>query len=70
MYIADMVTLESVRSQGYGEQMLAFAINHARQQGCTQVHLDSRVIRHSAHKFYINQGFIQGGYHFHMLLED
>lgn len=64
LYIDDLVTDEAVRSHGYGGQLLTWIADYAHQQGCTQLHLDSGVIRYAAHKFYLNQGFIISGYHF------
>lgn len=68
LYVDDLVTDKKSRSMGYGEALLEWIENYAKENGCVQLHLDSRVIRHEAHKFYINHGFIQGGYHFHKYL--
>lgn len=65
LYVDDMVTDENSRSNGYGEKMLEWIEAFAHEKNCKMLHLDSRVIRHAAHKFYINHGLVQGGYHFH-----
>jgi hypothetical protein len=68
LYIDDMVTDAGNRSKRYGGKLLDWIKAYAVKNDCKQLHLDSRVIRHGAHKFYINQGLIQGGYHFHLHL--
>ena len=65
LYVDDMVTDEESRSRGFGEKLLSWIEAYAAEAQCEQLHLDSRVIRHGAHKFYMNYGLIQGGYHFH-----
>lgn len=64
LYIDDLVTDEASRSKGYGNLLLSWLIDYAKQNDCLQLHLDSGVTRSAAHKFYLNQGFIIGGYHF------
>jgi GNAT superfamily N-acetyltransferase len=68
LYIDDMATKAEYRSKGYGGELMVWVKNYVKNMGISQIHLDSRVIRHEAHKFYINQNFIQGGYHFHLHL--
>lgn len=70
LYIADLVTGSDSRSMGYGQKLMDWLINYAKEHGCDQIHLDSRVTRHSTHKFYLNQDFILAGYHFHMIFKD
>jgi hypothetical protein len=36
---------------------------HAKQDGYKQVHLDTGPNRHSAHKLYLNYGFIISAHH-------
>lgn len=68
LYVDDLVTDPEVRSQGYGSKLLSWLAEYAEHHQCVQLHLDSRVTRHPAHKFYLNQGLIIGGYHFLMEL--
>ncbi len=64
LYVDDLVTNGTARSQGYGHQLLTWLVAYAQEYHCTQIHLDSGVMRHQAHKFYLNQGLIITGYHF------
>ncbi|MFZ5443086.1 MAG: GNAT family N-acetyltransferase [Myxococcota bacterium] len=56
-------TLESVRiradlrGRGYGGQLIAYAIEVAREHGCRLVQLTSDVRRTEAHRFYGRLGF-------------
>ena len=68
LYIDDMVTAKHTRSSGYGKQIFLWLQEYAISENCDSIHLDSQVTRHDAHKFYINLGLIQGGYHFHMFV--
>lgn len=70
LYLDDLVTLDSVRSQGHGETLLNWLIEHAKSQGCKAFSLDSSTKRHRAHKFYFKQGFHIQGYHFTQKLKD
>lgn len=64
LYVDDLVTLESSRSQGYGEQMVKWLRNEAIKENCNFYHLDSGTHRGEAHKFYFRQGFTIASYHF------
>ena len=66
LYVDDLVTHADYRSRGYGEQLLKWLVDYAREHQCRQIHLDSALFRHEAHKFYRNFGFDQAGYHFQM----
>jgi GNAT superfamily N-acetyltransferase len=69
LYVDDLVTAERYRSQGYGQQCIAWLNELAKQQGCQFYHLDSGTHRHKAHKFYFSQGFHIASYHFSDKLE-
>jgi GNAT superfamily N-acetyltransferase len=47
----------SLRSKGYGELMIRWAIDRAREQGCGLVQLASSKQRTRAHGFYLRLGF-------------
>ncbi len=47
----------SLRSQGYGEILIRWAIDHARERGCGIVQLSSNKARTRAHQFYLRLGF-------------
>lgn len=64
MYVDDLITSEQSRSKGYGGRLMVWLTDHARQQGCQQLHLDSGVQRHDAHRFYLNQRMKIASYHF------
>ena len=64
LYIDDLVTRESFRSQGFGASLLSAITDYAIQQKCDQLHLDSGVQRTGAHRFYQNQEMDLSSYHF------
>ena len=64
LYVDDLVTSASARSQGYGKQMVDWLRDKARQAGCQSYHLDSGTARGQAHKFYFDQGFTITAFHF------
>jgi GNAT superfamily N-acetyltransferase len=64
MYVDDLVTLSSHRSQGIGSRMLAWLREYAIREGCRQLHLDSGTQRKDAHRFYEREGMTLFGYHF------
>ncbi len=70
LYVDDLVISASARSKGYGEQMINWLRDKARNAGCRSYHLDSGTARGQAHKFYFNQGFMISSYHFSEQLID
>jgi len=68
LYVDDLVCAEGERSKGYGGMMFDWLVNHAREQGCDQMHLESGVQRFGAHKFYLVKGMNISSHHFHMSL--
>ncbi|MEE1674984.1 GNAT family N-acetyltransferase [Agarivorans aestuarii] len=64
LYLDDLVTVENVRSKGFGLQLLQWLENYAKQQGCGQFHLGSGVQRFGAHRFYLRNGFDIKSHHF------
>jgi GNAT superfamily N-acetyltransferase len=64
LYVDDLVTLASQRSRGHGAALLSWLTDHAREQGCGQLHLDSGVQREDAHRFYRREGQQLAAYHF------
>ena len=64
LYVDDLVTKGNARSQGYGEQMIKWLRNEAKNEDCNFYHLDSGTHRGEAHKFYFKQGFTIASYHF------
>lgn len=64
LYVDDLVSTENGRSQGYGKALLDWLVEHGRAQGCKQLHLDSGVQRHAAHRFYLRERMDIVFYHF------
>ncbi len=64
VYIDDLVTDENARSLGYGKILLDWATDYARESGCKELHLDSGVQRHDAHRFYLRERMDIVFYHF------
>tara|TARA_B110000503_G_C7124110_1_gene403798 strand:- start:132 stop:551 length:420 start_codon:yes stop_codon:yes gene_type:complete len=63
-YVDDLVTATVQRSKGYGEQLIKWLRDQAREAGCAHFHLDSGTHRGQAHKVYFAQGFTIASYHF------
>ena len=64
LYVDDLVTLPSERSQGHGAVLLRWLEERAQEAGCDELHLDSGVQREDAHRFYRRQGLEVSSYHF------
>jgi GNAT superfamily N-acetyltransferase len=64
LYVDDLVTFASHRSQGIGSRLLTWLREYAAQEGCRQLHLDSGTQRKDAHRFYDREGMSLFGYHF------
>jgi N-acetylglutamate synthase-like GNAT family acetyltransferase len=68
MYIYDLVVAEAMCSQGHGQQLLQWLVDFAKSQDCQQLHLDSGVQRHAAHRFYLQQRMDITSHHFSLKL--
>lgn len=66
VYIDDLVTMNSHRSEGYGQQLLNWVVELCRAEGIAQLHLDSGVQRAGAHRFYFREGMQISSFHFAM----
>jgi len=64
LYVDDLVTLESQRGKGFGEQLIRWLEDVARSEGCAQFHLDSGTQRQGAHHFYHRMGLPITSFHF------
>jgi GNAT superfamily N-acetyltransferase len=64
VYVDDLVTDEAARSTGLGKRLLDWLKDEGRRLGCTQIHLDSRVTREDAHRFYFREGMPITAFHF------
>jgi GNAT superfamily N-acetyltransferase len=68
VYVDDLVSNQSTRSAGYGKVLLAWIVKYAAARGCKQMHLDSGVQRHDAHRFYLRERMDITCYHFRLEL--
>jgi len=68
LYVDDLITDENARSRNYGKELMNWLIEEAKKQDCTQLHLDSGVQRHSAHRFYLRERMDITCYHFALVL--
>jgi len=64
LYVDDLATSKNARSRGIGESLLHWLGEKAVNEGCELMRLDSATTRGSAHRFYFNQGFSIGAFHF------
>ena len=64
LYVDDLVTHEDRRSKGYGEKLLIWMEQLAREEGCAVLRLDSGTHRTGAHKFYFRMGMPIVSFHF------
>jgi GNAT superfamily N-acetyltransferase len=62
--VDDLVTDERCRSGGVGARLLDWLKREAALHGCAQLHLDSRVHREGAHRFYFREGMSITAFHF------
>ncbi len=64
LYVDDLVTAPTVRSQGHGQELFDWLIGLAREKGCEALHLDSGVHRFDAHRFYLRNRMNIVSHHF------
>ncbi len=69
LYVDDLVTRASERSQGVGSALLDWLYQRAAQEDCRCLHLDSGVQRKDAHRFYLREKMPLVSYHFARLVE-
>jgi GNAT superfamily N-acetyltransferase len=69
LYVDDLVTDSTARSQGHGRALLGWLAGEARAHGCTQLELDSGVQRFAAHRFYFRERMHISSYHFARALQ-
>jgi GNAT superfamily N-acetyltransferase len=68
LYIDDLVTHDSDRSRGFGAGLFDWLVEHAKEQGCEHLTLDSGVQRFAAHRFYLKRGMDITSHHFDLKL--
>lgn len=64
LYIDDLVTDQSQRSNGMGKILLSWLHDEAKNYDCDQLHLDSGVQRKDAHRFYEREGMTFASHHY------
>ena len=69
-YIDDLITIESKRGQGLGEQLLQFIFDLAKEQQLDKVILDTGIGNSLAQRFYFRMGMLATGMHFTYDLEN
>ena len=70
MYVDDLISDETLRSQGIGKALLDHMQRIARDAGCAKFNLDSGTQRQQAHKFYFREGMVVTSFHFAKPLPD
>ena len=68
LYVDDLVSRSNDRSKGYGGELFDWLLQHARENGCDQFHLDSGVQRFAAHRFYLAKRMAIEAHHFGLKL--
>lgn len=63
-YIDDLSTLPDQRGKGYAGMLLDYIHQLAKESGKAAVHLDSGHHRHTAHRLYLNKGYVINSHHF------
>lgn len=64
LYVDDLSTRAAFRKRGHGASLMQWIAEEARRLGCNQLHLDSGVHRHDAHRLYLNQRMDITSHHF------
>lgn len=62
--VEDVAVESEFQSQGIGRQMMEYAIEVCRENGCYKMTLSSNLKRERAHQFYENLGFKKHGFSF------
>lgn len=57
LYVDDLVTDPRCRRQGHAERLMLWLIQHAIEEGCSSIQLDSGYARYDVHRFYHKSGF-------------
>lgn len=68
--VEDVAVDPALQGRGVGQEMMAFAIERAREKRCYKLVLSSNAKRERAHAFYESLGFERHGYSFRILFEE
>lgn len=69
VYVDDLVTDATTRSQGHGKALLDWLKAEARRLGCARLQLDSGTQRKDAHAFYLREGLRIEAFHLGIALD-
>jgi GNAT superfamily N-acetyltransferase len=69
LYLDDLVAKSVDRSKGYGGNLFDWLIEYARAERCDEFHLNSRVQRFAAHRFYLSKRMFIECHHFALKLQ-
>ena len=64
IYIDDLNTLPAYRKKGHASMLMDHIEAIGREENVNEIHLDSGVQRHDAHRFYLSRKFIISSHHF------
>jgi len=64
IYIDDLFTNKNYRGRGYANALLEYVKQEAKSTGIAAIHLDSGYALHTAHRLYLNNGYILDCNHF------
>ena len=64
LYVDDLVSDQKYRHSGAGTVLFEWIVDYAKYNQCQQLHLDSGVQRHQAHRFYVRRGMDISSHHF------
>lgn len=64
LYVDDLITMAAYRGQGLADALFNWLLVEAERRGCEQLHLDSGVHRHVAHRFYLKHRMDITSHHF------
>ncbi len=68
-FIEHVVVDKDYRGNGYGSQLIAFAEDRAREEGCYLIELDTDIGAERASKLYEDAGYTQSGHYYHKELK-
>ena len=66
LYVEDTSTHPDHQRKGHAGRLFKWVIEEAKRVGVDQVHLDSGVQRHGAHRLYIGSGMRISSHHFQL----
>ena len=68
LYVDDLVTDSNHRSAQVGKKLFDWLLQCAKEEQCDELHLDSGVFRHEAHRFYLRERMDITCFHFGLTL--